>query len=127
MGFEKLQRLPVAQMAVTPTDALFQMVRIIPLLQHRFIEIRLQECRMTTAKMLYKIFTGGPDISKNTDLDVIMTNDKTIGIAGIVVLFESRNNEIPDHDRPVRFKRPGEMIVDGKAARPECRTGDVNG
>lgn len=86
MGKEKLQRLPVGKMPLSPTNAFFQMKGIAAFLQHVFVIICLQECGMTLPEMPDQVLAGRANIREHPNDGGAFPDDKAVWIGRIVEL-----------------------------------------
>ncbi|MEJ0081647.1 MAG: hypothetical protein WDM78_12040 [Puia sp.] len=59
------------------------------LYQHILIIIRFEECGMALFKIMDQPFAGRPDIREHADIGFSCTNNKTMGVAGIVFLLKA--------------------------------------
>src|SRR5271154_4994076 len=91
MCCEKLGCLFVGKMSVPAAYAALQMERIIAFIQHLIIIISLQKCSMALAKIAYNILAGRADICKYAHPYLLAGNNKTMRIAGIMLLGKCGN------------------------------------
>src|SRR6478736_5331063 len=85
-------------MSISTTDPVFQECRISSFIQHFFVIIRFQEGSVTLFEIMHELLTGCTDIRKNSNICFGGTDHKTMGVAGIMFLLESRYLKSPDRN-----------------------------
>lgn len=98
MFAEQFQSLLVGQVPESPIDAPLEVVGITAVHQHIPIVIGLQKNGMAVFKMGGHPFAGLPYIRENTYTDIVVADNETLRIMGIVALRECGNLQRPDVD-----------------------------
>src|SRR6185312_14828614 len=105
MGFEKLQRLEIGQMAVSSPYPVFQEPGIFPIHQHFFIIIGFQKSRMALTEIMNQLIAGLANVGKNAHGCLQTAHDKTMGVAGVMFFGERRYLEAPYRNRLMAFNQ----------------------
>lgn len=98
MSHEKRQGLLVGQVSLFSPDFPLEVSRISSFLQQLLLIIGLQKGRMALAEMANDVFTGSPDISEHPHVRALAGDEKTMRVASVMPLGESRDAEFPDPD-----------------------------
>src|SRR5450631_562369 len=85
-------------MTFASSDPVLQNIGITSFIQHIFIIVGFQKCRMTLSKEVDQPFAGSADIGEYADIGFGSTHYKTVRIAGIMFFLKSSDTKWADGD-----------------------------
>src|SRR5690554_4657756 len=120
-------RLWIGQMPPSPTDSVLEERRIGSLLQDLRLEIRLQKGGMADGKAFYQGITDSSQIRKNAHTNALSTNQKAVGIRGVMELLKGKDLQVFHHKGLARFKMSRQMGIEQQSGMASCQLADVHG
>lgn len=124
---EHFQRLAVGKVSFASADAVFQEIRITPLVEHLFIVISLQESSVALFKVMDQLIAGDANVGKYADVHIATGYHKTVRICGVVVFGKCGYTNVTHLYRFCGHKRMYLFLFNVELAVGEGVGGDVYG